>query len=111
MSTITYENRVKRLEVGKTIFDFADELTMEVPSSCGRKGECHECVVEIISGMESLNTAREPESFLRGNYRLACQALVESTDIDVHFVPLRRKPKILSSGHSAVPLDFDPAVS
>ena len=111
MSTITYEHRVKRLEVGKTIFDFADELTMDVPSSCGRKGECHECVVEIVSGMESLNTAREPESFLRGNYRLACQALVESTDIDVHFVPLRRKPKILSSGHSAVPLDFDPAVS
>lgn len=111
MSTITSENRVEPLEVGKTVFDFADLLKVEVPTSCGRNGECHECVVEILSGIESLNSISKPESFLRGNYRLACQALVERSDVDICFLPLRRKPKILTSGHASKVLDLNPAVT
>lgn len=111
MSTISHDGQVQSLELGKTIFDFADDLAVEVPTSCGRNGKCHECVVEIISGMEALNAASEPESFLRGNYRLACQAVVERTDTEIHFAPLRRQPRILTLGQNKTHLDLDPMVT
>ena len=36
---------------GKSIFDYADALSVRVPTSCGRTGECHECIVEIKEGV------------------------------------------------------------
>ena len=82
----------------KTIFDYADDLQVRVPTACGRNGECHECVVEIKNGMDSLNKLSEEENFLRGNYRLACQAVVNDLSADIEFSTLRRQPKILTSG-------------
>ena len=35
---------------GKSLFDYADHLRVRVPTSCGRGGSCHECVVEVHSG-------------------------------------------------------------
>ena len=81
---------------GKTIFDFADDLKVRVPTSCGRNGECHECIVEILRGMDALSPLGEPESFLRDNYRLACQARINDPDAVVEFAVLRRQPKILT---------------
>ena len=111
MSTISHDGRVQPLELGKTVFDFADDLAVEVPTSCGRNGKCHECVVEITAGMESLSPLSEFESFLRGSYRLACQAVVERVDREIHFKPLRRQPKILTLGQNKIHLDFDPMVT
>ena len=81
---------------GKSIFEYADTLSVRVPTSCGRSGECHECIVEIKRGMEALSPPTEPESFLRDNYRLACQTTVVHTDADVEFAVLRRQPRILT---------------
>ena len=85
----------RRATSGKTIFDYADELAVQVPTSCYRTGHCHECVVEIRQGMQALAPRTEAESFLRHEYRLACQAVIDDPDIDIDFVPVRRKPKIL----------------
>ena len=82
----------------RTIFDYADDLEVRVPTACGRNGECHECVVEIKKGMESLSQPTKEETFLRGDYRLACQAVVEDLNSNVEFTTLRRQPKILTSG-------------
>ena len=82
----------------KTIFDLADSLKLRVPTSCGRTGRCHECIVEVRRGMESLSPPAAAESFLRDNYRLACQAVVQGPDGDLDFAVLRRQPRILSSG-------------
>ncbi len=79
-----------------TIFDYADSLSVRVPTSCGRSGECHECIVEVRSGMEGLTPPTESERFLRGGYRLACQAAVAEVDADVEFAVLRRQPRILT---------------
>ena len=111
MSTISHDGRVQPLELGKTVFDFADDLAVEVPTSCGRNGKCHECVVQITAGMESLSPPSEFESFLRGSYRLACQAVVERVDREIHFKPLRRQPQILTLGQNKIHLDFDPMVT
>ena len=94
--TITCDGRVYQLTPGKTIFDYADDLTVQVPTSCFRTGQCHECIVEIKRGMEGLQPPNEAEAFLRDNYRLACQAVVLDVDEDIEFTPLRRTPKILT---------------
>ena len=94
--TIISDGKVQQLTPGKTIFDYADDLTVQVPTSCFRTGQCHECIVEIKRGMEGLQPPNEAEAFLRDNYRLACQAVVLDVDKDIEFTPLRRTPKILT---------------
>ncbi len=110
MASISFEGRRCPLERGRTVFDYADELTVRVPTSCGRQGTCHECIVEIQQGYDALCSRTPPESFLRGNFRLACQAAIENPAIDIEFALLRRHPKILTT---AAPLEFeiDPLVT
>ena len=110
MGTISHDGKRRALTAGKTVFDYADELAVQVPTSCGRTGHCHECVVEIGRGMDALRPRNEVESFLRENYRLACQAVVENDEADIEFSPLRRKPKILSRSLEKS-LDPDPLVT
>ena len=96
MSPLHHAGRTIDLAAGRTIFDYADEVRVRVPTSCGRVGECHECIVEIKRGMEGLSRPSEPESFLSGNYRLACQAEIVDPAAAVEFAPLRRQPRILT---------------
>lgn len=100
MSAVSYQGSAKPLIIDRTIFDYADELAVEVPTSCRRNGECHECVVEIADGMASLSPRTEPEGFLRGTFRLACQARIVADDRDISFTPLRRRPRILEVSHA-----------
>ena len=81
-----------------SLFDFADALSVRVPTSCGRTGECHECIVEVRKGADALSPPTDKETFLRGNYRLACQACVVDTEVDIDFSVLRRQPRILTAG-------------
>ena len=74
---LIHNNEEIPLSEGKTLFDYADDLAVRVPTSCGRTGECHECIVEVRQGTDALNELTDSESFLRGNYRLACQAKVQ----------------------------------
>ncbi|RKU38900.1 ferredoxin [Candidatus Poribacteria bacterium] len=94
--TITSDGKVYQLTPGKTVFDYADDLAVQVPTSCFRTGQCHECIVEIKRGMDALQPPNEAEAFLRDNYRLACQAVVIDVDTDIEFTPLRRTPRILT---------------
>lgn len=97
MSPLKHGDRELKLVAGKTIFDFADDLHVRVPTSCRRNGDCHECIVEVRQGMEALSPPTPEESFLRGSYRLACQAAVIDPEALVEFNVLRRQPKILTS--------------
>ncbi len=96
--------------VGKTIFDHADVLGVKVPTSCGRMGHCHECIVEVRRGLEALSPQTEAEAFLNDNYRLACQAVVETASQDVEFNLLRRSPQILTT-QTRRDVQLDPVVT
>ena len=84
------------LAAGESIFDYADALKIRVPTSCGRTGECHECIVDVRRGQEALSGLTEAEEFLRESYRLACQARVVDPEADIEFAVLRRQPRILT---------------
>lgn len=97
---IISDGKTCQLTPGKTIFEYADDLDVPVATSCFGTGQCHECIVEIKQGASSLRPPNETETFLRGNYRLSCQAMVLDMDEDVEFVPLRREPRILTETFS-----------
>ena len=115
--TVSHDGKTQPLSAGMTLFDCADELAVEVPTSCQRNGRCHECVVEVTGGDEALSARSDAEGFLRAPYRLACQAVIERDDIDVAFAPLRRRPRILTAGLTDMaevagkPAAFDPVVT
>ncbi len=111
--TITCDGKTYQLAPGKTVFDYADDLAVQVPTSCFRTGQCHECIVEIKRGMDSLQPPNEAEAFLRDNYRLACQAVVIDVDIDIEFTPLRRTPRILTEAitNTNETVDINPRVT
>ena len=96
MSPVIADGREVQYREKNTLFDYADSLDVRVPTSCGRTGECHECIVEIRNGMNSLNLITDQEKFLRGNYRLACRTTLEDSRATVEFATLRRQPRILS---------------
>jgi uncharacterized 2Fe-2S/4Fe-4S cluster protein (DUF4445 family) len=95
---------------GQTLFDHADRLGVKVPTSCGRTGQCHECIVEVRRGGGALGAPAEAEGFLGDGYRLACQARVEDSLKNVEFALLRRSPKILTS-QTRRAVALDPAVT
>ena len=96
------------LEAGKTLFDYADDLAVRVPTSCNRNGECHECIVEVRRGMDALEPLADSENFLRDNYRLACQAHVVDIEADIEFNVLRRQPRILTESIKRDDIELDP---
>ena len=96
------------LEAGKTLFDYADDLALRVPTSCNRNGECHECIVEVRRGMDALDPLADSENFLRDNYRLACQATVVDIEADIEFNILRRQPRILTESITRDDIELDP---
>lgn len=98
MSPVYLNSQKLDSEKGESLFDFADSLSVRVPTSCGRTGECHECIVEIRKGAEAITPQTTSENFLRGDYRLACQAFVADPSAEIEFAILRRQPRILTSG-------------
>jgi uncharacterized 2Fe-2S/4Fe-4S cluster protein (DUF4445 family) len=106
MSPLYYDRKRIDLTEGKTIFDHADDLQLKVPTSCGRAGTCHECIVEITRGMEALSERSESEQFLRDNYRLACQCRVLDPRAEIAFALMKRRRQIVTAGQPrAVELD------
>lgn len=110
MSPLYYGDETLDLVSGKSLFDFADSLDVRVPTSCGRSGECHECIVEVKRGLDALTPPEASEEFLRGNYRLACRALVEDASADIEFAVLRRQPRILTESVSR-DVELEPLVN
>ena len=98
------------LTTGKSLFDYADEVALAVPQSCGRSGRCRECVVEIRQGGDTLSPRTEAEEYLPPGFRLACQALIESADQDVEFAIIRRRMHILEEAGQPI-TEVDPIVS
>lgn len=92
-----------------TVFDCADQLGARVPTSCGRNGTCHECIVEITAGADALFDRTAAEDFLRDPFRLACQAILKDPQQPPQFKLFQRRPKILTSAVE-MQLDLDPIV-
>ena len=103
MGDLIHEGRRRSLVVGRSLFDYADDLAVVVPASCKRTGRCRECVVEVKAGLDELSPRTGPEGFLRDPYRLACQASVVGADDDMEIAVLRRRLRIVTRASGDVP--------
>tara|TARA_B110000438_G_scaffold166991_1_gene159706 strand:+ start:5572 stop:7197 length:1626 start_codon:yes stop_codon:yes gene_type:complete len=91
----------------KTLFEYADDIKMRVPTSCGRFGDCHECIVEVTEGYENLSVPTNEEAFLKKPFRLACQAKTININEILTFTPRKRDRKILTSFNNETGYEID----
>ncbi len=77
-------------EAGKSLFEHAEELGIDVPTSCRKQGKCKECMVEVVEGMDALSPLAEPERHLKGKFRLSCQTYVTAQEGHVRCHTMRR---------------------
>ena len=110
MSEIIHGIDRRPLTTGKTLFDYADEVSLAVPQSCSRSGRCRECAVEIRQGGDQLSARTDAEEYLPPAFRLACQATVESAEGDIEFAVIRRRMHILEEAGEPI-TEVDPVVT
>jgi uncharacterized 2Fe-2S/4Fe-4S cluster protein (DUF4445 family) len=75
---------------GLSLFDQAEALGIDVPTSCRKQGKCKECMVEVVEGRELLSPMTEAEQHLKGKFRLSCQTYVTGIEGYVRCHTMRR---------------------
>jgi len=100
---------------GLSLFDQAEALGIDVPTSCRKQGKCRECMVEIVEGVENLSAPTEPERHLKGKFRLSCQTYVTAAAGHIRCHTMRRGNMRIESSALGLPavkgFSLDPAVT
>ncbi len=114
--TLTINGQSIQATSGRSLFDHAEALGIDVPTSCRKQGKCKECMVEVVEGMNALSAIAEPERHLKGNFRLSCQACVTATEGQVRCHTMRRGHMRIEQHAFGLPLSnreftLDPAVA
>ncbi len=114
--TLTINGQSMPTREGLSLFDHAESMGIDVPTSCRKQGKCKECMVEVVEGLEALSPLAEPERHLKGNFRLSCQTFVTAASGHVRCHTMRRgqmriERQALGLPTSHRPLGLDPAVT
>ena len=101
---------------GRSLFEHAEELDIDVPTSCRKQGKCKECMVEVVDGMDLLSARAEPEQHLKGSFRLSCQTFVTGAKGHVRCHTMRRGQMRIERHAPGLPgtesrVHLDPAVT
>src|SRR5580693_8845334 len=114
--TLTINGQSIQATDGRLLFDYAEALGIDVPTSCRKQGKCKECMVEVVEGMSALSPIAEPERHLKGNFRLSCQTCVTAAEGRVRCRTMRRGAMVIERHAFGLPLGnrelkLDPAVT
>jgi uncharacterized 2Fe-2S/4Fe-4S cluster protein (DUF4445 family) len=114
--TLTINGQTTPAQHGLSLFDQAEALGIDVPTSCRKQGKCKECMVEVVEGMDALSPMTEPERHLKGNFRLSCQTYVTAASGHVRSHTMRRGQMRIERQALGLPgsdhvLELDPAVT
>lgn len=114
--TLTINGQSVQATGGRSLFDYAEDLGIDVPTSCRKQGKCKECIVEVIEGMNALSVPTAPESHLKGKFRLSCQTCVIAEEGHVRCHTMRRGHMRIERHAFGLPLadrapQLDPAVT
>jgi uncharacterized 2Fe-2S/4Fe-4S cluster protein (DUF4445 family) len=74
--TLIINGKSTEANAALSLFDQAEAMGIDVPTSCRKQGKCKECMVEVVEGMSALSPMTEAECHLKGNFRLSCQTFV-----------------------------------
>ena len=111
-----FNGRRSNVSAGHTLFDYAEQLGVNVPTSWRKQGRCKECVVEVTEGMECLSQASPEEKHLKGNFRLSCSCRLDRDAGLVRCHTMRRGEMRIESRALQLPttgqkLQLDPTVT
>jgi uncharacterized 2Fe-2S/4Fe-4S cluster protein (DUF4445 family) len=98
---------------GPSLFDFAEQAGIKVPTSCQKQGKCKECLMEIVAGMDCLSALAEQEKHLKPPFRLSCRTHVTSDAGEIRCHTMRRGHMRIERGAVGLPpglQKLDPAV-
>ncbi|HEY1807402.1 MAG TPA: 2Fe-2S iron-sulfur cluster-binding protein, partial [Acidobacteriaceae bacterium] len=112
--TLTIDGQSIEAREGWSLFDHAEALGIDVPTSCRKQGKCRECIVEVLEGLEALSPHADPERHLKGNFRLSCQTRVVADTGHIRCHTMRRGTMRIERhavGFADRPLSLDPAVT
>ena len=88
--TLTINGQSIEAASGRSLFEHAEVLDIDVPTSCRKQGKCKECMVEVAEGMDLLSARADPEQHLKGSFRLSCQTFVTGAGGHVRCHTMRR---------------------
>jgi uncharacterized 2Fe-2S/4Fe-4S cluster protein (DUF4445 family) len=114
--TLTINGQSTDAKSGLCLFDQAEALGIDVPTSCRKQGKCKECMVEVVEGASLLSPLAAPEQHLKGNFRLSCQTLVTGETGHVRCHTMRRGTMRIERQALGLPVgheefELDPAVT
>ena len=114
--TLTINGQSIEATDGRSLFDYAEALGIDVPTSCRKQGKCKECMVEVVEGMSALSAIAEPERHLKGSFRLSCQTYVTAAEGHVRCHTMRRGHMRIEQHAFGLPLSnreftLDPTVT
>ena len=73
MSRLFVDHCEAPVSAGASLFDCAEAIGIQVPTSCVKQGKCRECLLEVEEGGDILSGRTREEDHLDGKFRLACQ--------------------------------------
>ncbi len=114
--TLTINGQSTEAASGRSLFEHAEALDIDVPTSCRKQGKCKECMVEVIEGMDLLSARSDPEQHLKGSFRLSCQTFVAAASGHVRCHTMRRGQMQIERQALGLPavegqVQLDPAVT
>ncbi|TMF61849.1 MAG: DUF4445 domain-containing protein [Chloroflexi bacterium] len=104
-------DKATRVPPGTTLFSAAHWIGLPIDSTCGGRGTCGKCKVQVLEGGAEVTTADRKQLRaveLEGGWRLSCQAKVYQ-DTTVTVPELLRVPKAATMGVNRLVL-LDPNV-
>src|ERR1700710_245054 len=111
-----FNSLTQTVAAGTSLFDYAETLGINVPTSCRKQGKCKECLVEVVEGMDLLSGVEPEEKHLKDNFRLSCRCRIVADSGVVRCHTMRRGEMRIERGalnlpDSAKDLKLDPAVT
>ncbi len=76
MRRLFVDHREAPFEAGGSLFECAERIGIQVPTSCVKQGKCRECLLEVEEGGELLTERTPEEAHLDGRFRLACRTRI-----------------------------------
>lgn len=95
-------DELTRVPEGTTLFNAANWIGLAIESTCGGRGTCGKCKVQVLDGSVEITPADRrwfSEEQLAEGWRLACEAELY-TDVACHVPQLMRAPKAATMGVS-----------
>ena len=104
-------DKATRVPPGTTLFSAAHWIGLPIDSTCGGRGTCGKCKVQVLEGGADITTADRKQlrpAEIEAGWRLSCQAKVYE-DTTVNVPELLRVPKAATMGVNRLVL-LDPNV-